>query len=150
MNLKQQEQPLSPLQKALLALKDARSKLEKNEAQKTEAIAIIGMSCRFPGGANSPEAFWEILNQGMDAISEVPQNRWNIDEYYDPNPDTPGKIISRYGGFLSQVDSFDAPFFGISPREAKSLDPQQRLLLEVSWEAIERANLLPERLFKTQ
>ncbi|MDE5120758.1 MAG: type I polyketide synthase, partial [Trichodesmium sp. St19_bin1] len=115
-----------------------------------EAIAIIGMSCRFPGGANSPEAFWEILNQGMDAISEVPQNRWNIDEYYDPNPDTPGKIISRYGGFLSQVDSFDAPFFGISPREAKSLDPQQRLLLEVSWEAIERANLLPDRLFKTQ
>jgi thioester reductase-like protein len=116
----------------------------------TEAIAIIGMSCRFPGGANSPEAFWEILNQGIDAISEVPSNRWNIDEYYDPTPDTPGKIISRYGGFLSQVDSFDAAFFGISPREAKSLDPQQRLLLEVSWEAIERANLLPERLFKTQ
>ena len=151
MNLKHQEQQLSPLQKALLALKDARSKLEKYEAQDKEPIAIIGMSCRFPGGANSPESFWEILNQGTDAISEVPQNRWNIDEYYDPKPDTPGKIISRYGGFLSQqVDSFDAPFFGISPREAKSLDPQQRLLLEVSWEAIEKANLLPEKLFKTQ
>ncbi|NEQ72612.1 MAG: SDR family NAD(P)-dependent oxidoreductase [Okeania sp. SIO2C9] len=116
----------------------------------TEPIAIIGMSCRFPGGANSPEAFWEILNQGIDAISEVPQERWKIDEYYDPNPDTPGKIITRYGGFLSQVDRFDAPFFGISRREAQSLDPQQRLLLEVSWEAIERANLLPEELFKTQ
>ena len=135
---------------AILQIEVLQSELEAIKNPKKEAIAIIGMSCRFPGGANSPEAFWEILNQGIDAISEVPQNRWNIDEYYDPNPDTPGKIISRYGGFLSQVDSFDAPFFGISPREAKSLDPQQRLLLEVSWEAIERANLLPDRLFKTQ
>ncbi|MEM1168906.1 MAG: beta-ketoacyl synthase N-terminal-like domain-containing protein, partial [Cyanobacteria bacterium P01_H01_bin.35] len=135
---------------AILQIEALKSELEAIKNPKKEPIAIIGMSCRLPGGVDSPEAFWKLLNQGIDAISEVPQQRWKIDEYYDPNPDTPGKIITRYGGFLSQVDQFDAPFFGISPREAQSLDPQQRLLLEVSWEAIERANLLPEKLFKTQ
>ncbi|NEP08643.1 MAG: polyketide synthase, partial [Okeania sp. SIO4D6] len=135
---------------AILQIEALKSELEAIKNPKKEPIAIIGMSCRLPGGVDSPEAFWQLLNQGIDAISEVPQQKWNIDEYYDPNPDTPGKIITRYGGFLSQVEQFDAPFFGISPREAQSLDPQQRLLLEVSWEAIERANLLPEKLFKTQ
>ena len=148
MNLKQ-EQELSPLQRALLALKDARSKLEKYEAQSKEPIAIIGMSCRFPGGVDSPEAFWQLFSDGVDAISEVPSNRWDINHYYDSDPDTPGKIATRNGGFLSQIDSFDAPFFGISPREAHSLDPQQRLLLEVSWEALERAHLIPDKLFNS-
>ena len=148
MNVKQ-EQTLSPLQRALLALQDARSKLENYETQSKEAIAIIGMSCRFPGGVDSPEAFWQLFHDGVDGISEVPSNRWNIDEYYDPDPDAPGKIATRDGGFLSDIDRFDAPFFGISPREAHSLDPQQRLLLEVSWEAIERANIVPDTLFNT-
>ncbi|NEP12525.1 MAG: type I polyketide synthase [Symploca sp. SIO2C1] len=150
MNLNQKpEQELSPLQKALLALKDARSKLEKYEAQSKEPIAIIGMGCRFPGGVDSPEAFWQLLSNGVDAISEVPSNRWNINDYYDPNPDTPGKIATRDGGFISLFDSFDAPFFGISPREVHSLDPQQRLLLEVSWEALENAYLVPDNLFNS-
>ena len=145
----EQEQPLSPLQKALIALKDARSKLEKYEAQSKEPIAIIGMSCRFPGGVNSPEAFWQLINDGVDAIAEVPLARWNIDDYYDSDPDAPGKLYTRDGGFISHIDRFDAPFFGISPREAQSLDPQQRLLLEVSWEAIERANIVPDQLFNS-
>ncbi|NEP29953.1 type I polyketide synthase [Moorena sp. SIO3B2] len=150
MNPKQeQEQSLSALQRALIALKDARSKLEKYETQSKEPIAIIGMSCRFPGGVDSPESFWQLLNNGVDAICEVPSNRWKVNNYYDPDPDAPGKISTRDGGFLSQIDGFDAPFFGISPREAQSLDPQQRLLLEVSWEALEKANLVPDNLFNS-
>ena len=111
-----------------------------------EPIAIIGMGCRFPGGANSPEAFWELLHKGVDAIAEVPVERWNVDEYYDAEPETPGKIYTRCGGFIDQVDQFDAKFFGITPNEADYLDPQQRLLLEVSWEALENAGIPVETL----
>ena len=100
------------------------------------------MGCRFPGGADTPEAFWELLVNGVDAISEVPSDRWNIDEHYDADPVTPGKMNVRYGGFVDRLKEFDANFFGISPREANSLDPQQRLLLEVTWEALERARAL--------
>ncbi|MCL2929917.1 MAG: SDR family NAD(P)-dependent oxidoreductase [Trichodesmium sp. MAG_R01] len=135
---------------ALLKIESLESQLKTVENKKKEPIAIIGMSCRFPGGANSPEAFWEILNQGVDTISQVPQDRWNLNDYYDPNPDAPGKIITPYGGFVSQVDSFDAHFFCIAPREVESLDPQQRVLLEVSWEAIERANIHPDNLLDSQ
>jgi len=135
---------------ALIKIENLESQLKTIENQKKEPIAIIGMSCRFPGGANSPGEFWEILSQGVDTITQVPQDRWDINDYYDPNPDAPGKIISTNGGFISQVDSFDAGFFGISPREAESLDPQQRLLLEVSWEAIERANIHPDNLLDSQ
>lgn len=113
-----------------------------------EPVAIIGMSCRFPG-ARSPEEFWRLLDEGVDAVREVPADRWNIDEYYDPNPAAPGKMSTRYGAFLDQVDQFDAQFFGITPREAARLDPQQRLLLEVSWEAFENAGLAPDRLAGT-
>ena len=137
---------LSATKRALIALKEMQSELQALKYAQIEPIAIIGMSCRFPGGVDSPEAFWQLLHDGVDGISEVPSNRWNIDEYYDPDPDAPGKIATRDGGFLSDIDRFDAPFFGISPREAHSLDPQQRLLLEVSWEAIERANIVPETL----
>ncbi|ACC81629.1 type I polyketide synthase [Nostoc punctiforme] len=137
---------LSPSQRALLALKELRAKIDAMERAKTEPIAIVGMACRFPGGADDPETFWQILRDGTDAIVEVPSDRWDIDTYYDPNPDSPGKMSSRYGGFLKQVDRFDAEFFGISPREAISIDPQQRLLLEVSWEALENACQPPSEL----
>ncbi|MBD2519332.1 SDR family NAD(P)-dependent oxidoreductase [Nostoc sp. FACHB-973] len=110
-----------------------------------EAIAIIGIGCRFPG-AKDPEAFWQLLRNGVDAITEIPKNRWDLDEYYDPNPEIPGKTNSRCGGFLQQVDQFDPHFFGISPREAMSMDPQQRLLLEVAWEALEDAGQVREQL----
>lgn len=110
------------------------------------AIAIIGMSCRFPGGVRSPEGLWELLKRGGDAITEVPPARWDMRAYYDPDPEKAGKTYSRWCGALSDVDQFDAAFFGIPPREAVSLDPQQRLLLEVSWEALERAGQPPDRL----
>jgi acyl transferase domain-containing protein len=110
-----------------------------------EPIAIIGIGCRFPG-ADSPQAFWQLLSNGVDAITEIPADRWNIDEFYDRNPETPGKMNSRYGGFLSQVDRFDPHFFGISPKEALLIDPQQRLLLEVAWEALEDAGIVREQL----
>jgi len=115
---------LNQLKRALLALKEMRAKLDSVERAKTEPIAIVGMACRFPGGANSPEQFWQLLHQGVDAIQEVPGDRWDLDAYYDPDPDAAGKTYIRYGGFLDGVDQFDASFFEISPREASSTDPQ--------------------------
>jgi acyl transferase domain-containing protein/acyl carrier protein len=114
-----------------------------------EAIAIIGVGVRFPG-ANNPESFWHLLCEGVDAITEVPLERWNVDEFYDPKPATPGKMITRCGGFLDDVGSFDAGFFGISPREAECIDPQQRLVLEVAWEALENAGIAPDKLNGSQ
>jgi acyl transferase domain-containing protein/acyl carrier protein len=134
------------LKRALLALKKMQSRLDDLTLARTEPIAIIGMGCRFPGGAENPASFWQRLHEGVDAITEVPADRWNIDDYYDPDPNSPGKMYTRHGGFLDHVDRFDPQFFGISPREAVSLDPQQRLLLEVTWEALEHAGLSPERL----
>lgn len=107
-----------------------------------QPIAIIGIGCRFPGKASDPDAYWRLLERGKDAICEVPQDRWDLRRFYDPDPDRPGKMHTRKGGFLSDpIDRFDPLFFGISPREAEGLDPQQRLLLEVVWEAIEDAGL---------
>jgi acyl transferase domain-containing protein len=111
-----------------------------------EPIAIVGIGCRFPGGANSPESFWGMLCAGTDATRDVPADRWDIRSFYDPDPAKPGKLKTYHGGFLDQVDQFDAHFFGVSPREAACLDPQQRLLLEVTWEALEDAGIPPERL----
>ena len=111
-----------------------------------QPIAITGIGCRYPGDVHDPDTFWQLLSGGVDAITEIPSNRFDIDEYYDPRPATPGKIISRWGGYLKDVDQFDAPFFGLSPREVESLDPQQRTLLEVSWEALEDAGQAPERM----
>ncbi|GET38067.1 beta-ketoacyl synthase [Microseira wollei NIES-4236] len=113
-----------------------------------EPIAIIGIGCRFPGAKN-PESFWQIL-RGVDAISEMPKERWDIDQFYDPEPGKPGKISTRWGGFLEQVDRFDASFFGISPREVERTDPQQRLVLEVAWEALENAGIVPSKLSGSQ
>ena len=149
--------PDTTIARTLAALKEARTRIEMLEKShhdlikaqnqiKTEPIAIIGMACRFPGRANSPDQFWDLMDKGQDAISEFPDGRWDVDAYYDANPDSVGKIYTRKGGFLTQVDTFDAQFFGISPREAMSLDPQHRLLLEVSWEALEDACQSPDQL----
>ncbi|MUG94287.1 SDR family NAD(P)-dependent oxidoreductase [Scytonema sp. UIC 10036] len=140
----------SLMKKALLELKEMKSQLEAVERTKKEPIALVGVGCRFPGGVLNPEAFWQLLRDGVDAVTEVPANRWDINALYDPNPETPGKMYTRYGGFISQLEDFDAQFFGIAPREAVSLDPQQRMLLEVSWEAIESANISPAQLLGSQ
>src|SRR3977135_2563159 len=95
-----------------------------------EPIALIGIGCRFPG-ARGPEAFWNLLRDGVDAISEVPPDRFDIAEYYSPRPGVRGKVYVRHGGFLDGIDQFDPYFFEISPREAAGMDPQHRLLLEV-------------------
>src|SRR5574337_518923 len=110
-----------------------------------EPIAVVAVSCRFPG-APDPEAFWEVLSGGVDAIREVPEDRFDIDEFYDPDPETPGKIYSRFGGFIDGIDGFDPEFFGISPREAVWIEPQQRLMLETVWEGLERAGYSPRAL----
>ena len=107
-----------------------------------ESIAIIGIGCRFPGGVNDPESFWKLLQEGREAISEIPADRWNVDRFYDAEPGLIGKSVAKRGGFLDSVDQFDPQFFGISPREAPYIDPQQRLLLETAWEAIEDAGLV--------
>jgi amino acid adenylation domain-containing protein/thioester reductase-like protein len=110
-----------------------------------EPIAVIGMACRFPG-ANDPESFWELLREGVDAIREVPPNRWDVDVFYDPDAAVAGKMNTRWGGFLERIDEFDADFFGISPREAARMDPQQRLLLEIAWEALEASGQTLDQL----
>ena len=134
------------LKRSLFALKDLRAKLDAIERARIEPIAIIGLGCRFPGGASTPEAYWKILNEGTDAIREVPSSRWDIEAYYDPDPDAPGKMYVRKSGFIDRVDQFEPQFFGISPREAASMDPQQRLLLEVTWETLEHAGIIPGEL----
>ena len=105
------------------------------------------MSCRFPGGADTIEKFWELLDAGHDAVIEVPKNRWSVDDYYSADDNLAGKGYARKGGFLTvPIDEFDAKFFKISPREAEFMDPRQRLLLEVCWEAIEGAGIIPTTL----
>ncbi|MEA5472138.1 type I polyketide synthase [Spirulina sp. 06S082] len=138
--------PLSPTKQALLALQQMQGKLEAMERAQREPIAIVGMSCRFPGGVATPEDFWRLLMGKEDAITEVPSDRWSLETYHDGDPDALGKTISRYGGFIPHLYDFDAPFFRISPREAISLDPQQRLLLELGWEALEDAGIAPHSL----
>ncbi|NEO42201.1 MAG: acyltransferase domain-containing protein [Moorea sp. SIOASIH] len=142
------QEQISLSKQMFIAVKQAKNKLEKIERSKNEPIAIIGIGCQFPGDANTPEKFWQLLCSGQDAVREI--DRWDIDSYYDPNPDTPGKMYIRHAALVSQVDRFDADFFGISPREANSLDPQQRFLLEVTWEALERAGINPHQLENTQ
>lgn len=106
-------------------------------------VAVIGMACRLPGGIDSPEQLWEALARGEDFITKIPLDRWDAEEYYDPEPGVPGRSVSKWGAFLDDVAGFDADFFGISEREATAIDPQHRLLLETAWEAVEHAGLDP-------
>jgi acyl transferase domain-containing protein len=140
---------MSPVKRALMELREMRRRHDELRDRLREPIAMVGMGTRFPGGGDSPAAFWEALCRGVDAISETPADRWNIEAFYDSDPDAPGKMWTRQGGFLDRLDLFDADFFGISPREAVSLDPQQRLLMEVSWEALEDALIAPCSLRKS-
>ncbi|QTA87823.1 Putative phthiocerol synthesis polyketide synthase [Desulfonema magnum] len=112
-----------------------------------EPIAIVGMGCRFPGGAHTPEQFWQLLREGRDALGDIPRSRWPVDDYYDPAPGTPGKMYTKQASFLQHpIEEFDPHFFGISSAEGQYLDPRHRLLLEVSWEALENAGLPADRL----
>src|SRR3954466_7727215 len=101
---------LSPVKRALLQVEQLQVRLDAAERASHEPIAMVGMACRFPGNADSPEAYWRLLREGIDAVTEVPPERWNIDDYYDPDPETPGKMYSRHGGFLDGIDRFDASF----------------------------------------
>ena len=113
--------------------------MSRGAAQHHDAIALVGIGCRFPGGVSDAASFWRLLSAGWDAITEIPRDRIDIDHYFDAAPATRGRMMTRWGGYLDRIDDFDADFFGISPREAERMDPQQRLLLETAWEALEDA-----------
>lgn len=134
------------LERSLAAIENLKRQVDEARAKEREPIAVVGMSCRFPGGADTPERYWELLQEGRSGITEVPKDRWDVDAYYDPDLSTPGTMYTRHGGFLGDLSGFDAPLFRISPREAATLDPQQRLLLECSWEALESAGEAPDTL----
>lgn len=131
--------------KALGEIQRLKADLTHLRQGQGEPIALIGASCRLPG-APDLQAFWDLLEGGVDAIGDIPPDRWDVEAHYDPDPGRLGKIYARQGGFLDQVDQFDPLFFGVSPREAETMDPQHRLLMEVSWEALEHAGIAADRL----
>lgn len=128
--------------KCMMESEDENVLVKKCINEDDDKIAIIGMSCRFPGGANDIKAYWDLLVSGKDGVVDIPEDRWEADKYYDDDENVPGKMYCKKGGFLEEkIDEFDAKFFNISPKEATALDPQQRLLLELTWEAVENANM---------
>ena len=134
------------LRRAVLNIRSLKQEIETMRAERHPAIAMVGIGCRFPGGANSPDAFWRLLMEGRDAVIEVPAERWDADAWYHEDPDVPGRMNTRWGAFLADIDRFDAEFFELSGREAAAMDPQQRLLLEVAWEALENAAIAADDL----
>src|SRR5690606_5773164 len=141
---------LSPVKRALLEIRELRARLAAAEDAASGPIAVIGMACRLPGGVGDEASLWRALSEGVDAIGDVPADRWDAEARYDPDPDRPGTMWTRAGGFLDDVAGFDAAFFGIAPLEAASMDPQQRLMLEVAWHALEDAGIAPDALLGTQ
>ncbi|WP_179466979.1 type I polyketide synthase [Mycolicibacterium vinylchloridicum] len=123
--------------------------LTEHPTQQAPRFAIVGYAARFPGAADADQ-YWDLLHDGRDAVTEVPQDRWDVDEFFDPDPDAPGKIVTRRAGFIDDATGFDAPFFGVSAREAKVMDPQHRLLLETAWQAVEHSGTAPTSLANTR
>lgn len=131
------------LRRSLDAVRTLREQVDQLRARAAEPIAVVGLGCRFPGGADGPERFWELLREGRDGIVDVPHDRWRTDGWYSPDRSEPGTSYTRRGGFLTEgAHAFDAGFFGITDAEARDMDPQHRLLLETSWQALESAGLL--------
>jgi acyl transferase domain-containing protein/acyl carrier protein len=138
--------PLAGVSALKIALMAQKVRSQSEAVLRADPIAIIGMGCRFPGGVDSPEAFWQLLADGVDAVRPVPADRWDADALYDADPSAPGKAATKWGGFLDQIDGFDAAYFNILPREAERMDPQQRLFLEVAMESLDDAGLTREKL----
>ena len=134
------------LRESLTTIERLQARLDAANRAHREQIAIVGVGCRFPGGIETLEDLWRVVSNGVDAVADVPPDRWDVDAYYDPDPQAAGKMISRRAGMLDHIDLFDPLYFGISPREAEALDPQQRLLLETSVEALESAAIPADKL----
>jgi acyl transferase domain-containing protein len=135
------EKLLNQLKEAVVAIRKLKGELQKEKASKKEPIAVIGMAMRFPGGVNNADDYWNLLEKGIDGITPVPVDRYNVEDLYDADPNAPGKITVKEGGFIKEIDQFDVSFFDISPVELESVDPQQRVLLEVTHEAFENAGI---------
>ena len=141
---------LSRTQKNLELLQKRLEDNEFSERSSNEPVAIVGIGCRYPGGVRDPDSFWDVISKGIDTITDIPPNRFNVEDLYSETPGKVGKISHRQGGYLEDIDKFDAAFFGISPREARLMDPQQRLLLETAWESLEDAGLPLARVSGTK
>ena len=137
---------LSPAQRKLLEQRLAQQQGDE-QSNRPEPIAIVGLACRFPAAPNLA-AFWQLIHHGLDGVVDIPASRWNLEEFYDPTGEQPGKISVRQAALLNGIEEFDPQFFGITPREAVQIDPQQRILLEVAWEALENAGMPADQIVK--